>query len=437
MVRSARTVLALSAGWLLLALGLAASAAAQDLDFERQRALMMLDATASNVEKNFYDPQLKGLDWKGLVEVARQRIRSARSVNAIYSAIFALVDQLNDSHTKFLPPSRAARIRFGFDAKPFGEKVLIYEMRKKGAAEAAGLQLGDQLLVINGFKVERATFDAMMLYLRVLSPVTAMDLVVKRGSDPPRAVRVEADVQPEALVEDLTRIDNIYKLIREDQAEREKALHRVDEDGIGYLFIPHFGVSPEKITSLVEKIEKARAAVLDLRDNPGGRVDTLTTFVGHFEPEPTVIGDTISRKKTEPMKVKPRKPNLNIPLFILVDSESSSAAEVVPRHLQLAGRAVVIGDRTSGRVTAARFYVGHIGTETVTLYGVSVAVERLVFPDGQELEGRGVTPDHICVPTPDDLREKRDPCLGLALRLAAEKLGSADKAPSGDTEKKN
>jgi carboxyl-terminal processing protease len=245
---------------------------------------------------------------------------------------------------------------------------------------------------------------------------------VKRGNEPARAVRVEAHVQPEALIEDLTNIDNIYKLIREEQGDRDEAKYRVDEDGIAYLYLPHFGYSPEKIGKLVEKIQKARALVVDLRDNPGGREETLSAFLGHFQTEPAVIGETISRKKKEPMKVKPQKLQLSIPLFFLVDSESSSAAEVVPRHLQLAGRAVVVGDRTAGRVTGARFYIGHTGTQTVTFYGISVAVERLVFPDGQELEGRGVTPDQVCLPAPEDLREGRDPCLARAMTLAQEKL---------------
>ena len=152
----------------LMGLLLVVRALPQDLDFERARALQILDQVSDSIRKNFYDPQLHGLDWKALTAQARQRIEQAKSLDGLYAPIFVLVDSLQDSHTKFIPPGRAARIRFGFEAKPFGDRILVYEIRKKGAAEAAGLQLGDQILAVNGFKAERATFRELMLFLRVL-----------------------------------------------------------------------------------------------------------------------------------------------------------------------------------------------------------------------------------------------------------------------------
>jgi carboxyl-terminal processing protease len=415
---------------LLVFAGLAAGPGhAQDLDFERDRARIILAKISSDIEKNFYDPQLRGLDWKALYAQTRARIDSARSVNDIYTAIFVLVDQLHDSHTKFLPPQRAVRIRFGFDAQAYGDKVLISTITKKGAAEGAGLLPGDRILLLNGFRVERAVFDEMMLMFRVLQPVTAMDLVVQRGNDPPRRLHLEARVQPESLVEDLTKLDNLYKLIREGQAGELRAKYLVDQDGVGYVWLPSFGYDPEDALRLMGKIEKARAVVLDLRDNPGGRVDTLVTLAGCFQEEPVVLAEEVMRKKTEPVRIKPQKPNFKGPLVILVDSQSSSASEAFARHFQRTGRGVVIGDRTSGRLTAARFFTGRVGVETIALYGVQVAVARVVFPGGEELEGKGVTPDQACIPTPDDLREGRDPCRGLAVRLAREKLGPSAEPP--------
>ena len=415
-------------GFVLLGLAAASSAWAQpNIGFERSRTKSMLDQVSREIEKNFYDPSLRGLEWSSLVARARQKIEQAQSVNQMFTAIFALVDKLQDSHTKFLPPQRTAKIRFGFEAKPFGEEIRIHELKKGGAAAAAGLQLGDRILSVNGFNAERSSFDLMMLYFRLLRPVAAMEMEIARGSGPPQKIVVQAKVEQGQRVNDLTQIENIYQLIREAESEKEIFRYGMHEGDIGYVQLPSFTPDEDFFNGLVGKIKKARATIVDLRGNPGGSIESLKTFVGYFEPEPTVIAEMVGRKKTEPVKVRPHRSALGGPLFILVDSESSSAAEVFARHFQRTGRAVVIGDHTAGRVTVAKFFTEQEGIDTVVLYGVQVAVGRLVFPGGEELEKKGVTPDHLCIPTGEHLREEKDPCRALAYTLARQKLGLPEK----------
>ncbi len=110
-------------------------------------------------------------------------------------------------------------------------------------------------------------------------------------------------------------------------------------------------------------------------------------------------------------------------MFILIDSRSMSASEMFARHFQRTGRAKVIGDYSLGRVNAAHIIPLESGTYNLVLYGVEVSVARVVLPGGEELENRGVTPDQVCIPTGEDLREKRDPCRDLAVSLARKALG--------------
>jgi C-terminal processing protease CtpA/Prc len=56
----------------------------------------------------------------------------------------------------------------------------------------------------------------------------------------------------------------------------------------------------------------------------------------------------------------------------------------------------------------------------VTAYGISVATARVVFPDGEELEKKGITPDVMCLPTGEELRDGKDSCLNKAFELAKE-----------------
>jgi C-terminal processing protease CtpA/Prc len=218
----------------------------------------------------------------------------------------------------------------------------------------------------------------------------------------------------------------VYALVREAERQKETFLYNVDGDGVAYLGLPSFSVDPDFLGRVVGKVKRSRATVVDLRGNLGGARDSVVHFTGYFSDKADTIAEVVGRSKTEPLAVKPRQPRLTGPLVVLVDSQSASASEVFARHVQRTGRGVVIGDRTAGRATLAQFVSMSHGVDTVMFYGVEVAVGRIVFPGNEELEGRGVTPNGSCVPTSEDQREGRDPCLGLAMSEARKALGVSE-----------
>ncbi|HSB61895.1 MAG TPA: S41 family peptidase, partial [Vicinamibacteria bacterium] len=269
---------------------------------------------------------------------------------------------------------------------------------------------------------DRGSLDLAVLYWRALRPLLVLQIEIARGSEPPRSVRVEAEVKKTRPLTDLTEESSVYTLIREAEKQKETFYYHVDDDGIGYAELPSFVADTSFLSGLMGKLKSARATIVDLRGNLGGSRDGLVHFTGFFAEKPEVVAEVVQRKKTEPLAVKPRQPRLSGPLFVLVDSRSASAAEVFARHVQRTGRGKVIGDRTAGRVTLAKFVGMQHGVDTAIFYGVEVAVGRIVFPGNEELEKRGVTPDHLCIPTADDQREGRDPCMRLAIGEARKAL---------------
>jgi carboxyl-terminal processing protease len=184
---------------------------------------------------------------------------------------------------------------------------------------------------------------------------------------------------------------------------------------VSYLGLTSFATDGSFVHGLVKEIKSAKAVIVDLRGNSGGRLDTLAWVAGYFAEREDTIAELDARKKKETLKVSPRTPALKGPMFVLVDSQTASAAEMFARHFQRTRRATIIGDRTAGRVTACRFLMERIGVEAVVPYGVQVTEARVVFPGGEDLEGKGVTPDLTCVPSADDLRKTgTDPCRALA-----------------------
>src|SRR5262249_6472858 len=152
-------------------------------------------------------------------------------------------------------------------------------------------------------------------------------------------------------------------------------------------------VTTSKASRMLNDAKAARALVLDLRDDGGGREETMKDMAGHFLSEPTLMLTAISRDKQEEVVAKPKDPNFTVPLFVLIDSHSATASEVFARVLQLKKRAMIIGDVSAGKVNRAMGFGGIGGMVYMIPFGVVITVSKGVMADGSELENNGVTPD--------------------------------------------
>ena len=397
----------------------------------RWRMQRILKEVSETVEKNYYDPKMNGVDWKASTEIARQRIDNADHTGEMVAAITGLLARLNDSHTVFIPPGRTEHALFGFDAKPFGDEVRVYDVMAKGPADLAGLQVGDRILVVNEFRATRNNIDIMMRYFRFLNPNHTLQLTISRNGAKDQVLTIEATLQSE-FSRDFSHLYDTYA--RERKKEHEP-LSKDYDSGILYLRFPSFMTTPHDAGALISKAKNARAVILDLRENGGGRVETLEEIAGYFFDDRGKLADFIGRDKTVPVEIKSRSPNIRAALFVLVDSHSASASEMLARYVQVRHRGKIVGDRTSARVNAARVFPGVVGSVYSVFYATEIAVARAVMADGEGLEGKGVQPDELCVPTTDDLRSGKDPCLNRALELAHGN-GSVDKQSSSPSNSK-
>src|SRR5438445_4077274 len=265
---------------------------ADELGNERYRMKSIAKTVSDEIEKRYYDPNLKGLNWKGLLEETKQKIDNAKNVPEMLTAIYVMVDKLKDSHTHFLPPSVNVKLKYGFEAKPIGDDIRIYRVRPNLPAETAGLKIGDKIIGMNGHKAERYSFDDMLLYYRVLHPLPSWELVVQTGDDQPRTVRLNAKREDKPIVLDIDRLSDFWDIILEDQSEseEERTYHTANFDGgIGYIQVREFPVNASFLDGLADNVKDSKAVIVDLRGCPGGTVDTLKSLSGHFLADTTVM----------------------------------------------------------------------------------------------------------------------------------------------------
>lgn len=223
------------------------------------------------------------------------------------------------------------------------------------------------------------------------------------------------------MVLNLTEDLEINDYLRNIEDNYMAGRHRYYDD-VGGVFLwkmPEFDLSEKGVDELVDKAKKRDAVILDLRSNPGGAIKTLLRLIGNFFDKDIRMADAKERKDTKPeiAKTRGKSPYMG-KLFVLIDSESSSSAELFARTIQLEKRGLVIGDLSSGKVMRARRYTHDLGAETQVSFGVGITNADYIMADGKSLEDVGVTPDELLLPTGEDMAAKRDVVLARAFHLA-------------------
>ena len=394
------------------------SARAQGLALhDRDNAEAMLRAAKEDLKKHYYDATHRGIDLEAKFKEAEEKLRQATTRDQLVIIVAQVLLDFNDSHTFFVPPSRAARVQYGWEMQLIGDSAYVSSVKPKSDAEAKGLKPGDEIISVDGFKPNRDNMWKMYYRYYALMPARSIRLVLKSpGASETKEVDVLAKIERGAVVTDWTMIFNRY--LREGQNTDPDRMYEFGKE----LFLwkmPSFVVSETHVSEIMGKAKNFKFLILDLRGNGGGYVDTLARLAGYFFDADVKIADLKGRKEMKPIIAKTRGANgFKGDLVVLVDSESASASELFARLIQIEKRGKVIGDRTAGSVMTSKHYDHQSGVGAVLYFGNSITVADMIMSDGKSLEKVGVTPDEVMVPSGADLAAHRDPVLSHAASLA-------------------
>ncbi len=160
------------------------------------------------------------------------------------------------------------------------------------------------------------------------------------------------------------------------------------ENKIGLIRIESFSKNVDK--EFAQKLKEllaqgAKGLVFDVRFNPGGFVDTLVPILDEILPEGTII--SITDKAGQTTDYKSEAECLMMPMAVLTNEYSISAAEFFAASLQEYGVATVVGEKTGGKGYAQNLIPLPDGS------AVNISTSRYYTPKGVSLAGKGVTPD--------------------------------------------
>jgi len=312
-----------------------------------------------------------------------EKFDDPKSWELVYGGIKAMTKRL-DPYSVFLTPEESRPfaeethknyVGVGFATNPKAPPITIDYLFDHSPAEKAGLVPGDRVVSIDG--VATATLDREQ----------AIDLI--KGA---AGTTVKLSVQRAAggAVEE-------FSLERTRIPQASVVGHELIEgtDGVGYLYVDGFGdATVRELDWSMEQLiaHGMKALVLDLRFNNGGLLDVSRRFANRFIKEGDIVGIRYRAPKegvthrADPEEC--RWPDL--PLVVLVNRESASAAEIVAGALQDHGRALLVGERTYGKGVVQSIWKipledGVPGDREATL---KLTTAEYLTPSGRAIEKR-------------------------------------------------
>jgi C-terminal processing protease CtpA/Prc len=385
---------------------------------DRERARDMVDSIRNVIKGSYYDPHYQGIDIDQHFAAVKTQLETADSFGQAFALIAQSLLDFGDSHTFFLPPTIATTFEYGWRMQAIGDRCYIVAVNPASDAAEKGLRPGDQLLKIQLTTPTRATMWRTKYLFYSLYPQPSVKMVVRSPAGEQRELVVAAkmasrprvfELRPEHLNHPITLYGAEPRVERESVRIREVAIWK----------LPTFEFPAGDVDRLVDGATRnARSLVLDLRGNAGGYIETLERVAGRLFTRKVTLAQRAGRHALPPIVAHPKKPFTG-PLVVIVDSDTSSAAEILARAIQLEGRGVVIGDRSAGRVMQSHVVpLPLTGRGAITIFYVSVTDADVIMGDGKTLEHVGVTPNEILLPRPEDFATGRDPVLARAAEVA-------------------
>jgi carboxyl-terminal processing protease len=313
-----------------------------------------------------------------------------------------------DEHTLYLTPGQLSDVYAALEGETVGvgiqiaiidRKVIITEVVMGSAAALEGLKPQDEITRIDKKSLENLSDEVVTERLEGPAGSLVELEVLAMGETRPRTV---------VLTRQLTRAPSVVQ-----------AQLLPSHPDLGYLRILSFqkNTVQELDEALLQlRMQGMKALIMDLRGNWGGIFPVALQVAERFLPEGKVIVSTQSQLTEQVRRYQANYPgSLDIPVVILVDGETASAAEVVAGALQENDRAKLVGQATYGKWSIQRV----LQLENSKAGGLRITLARFLSPSGKDYNLTGVLPNFLETPS----LSMTDNQLVVAISVANQLLG--------------
>lgn len=265
---------------------------------------------------------------------------------------------------------------------PTDNTILVISTQKGTPAHEAGLETDDKIIAINGEAIP-ADLETAVSKIKGKNGTTVTLTILKNKTG-----------------------KTVDKEIERKEITLDTLMSEIIEGDIGYVELTAFDESTVKeFKKEIETLEEkgARSIILDLRGNPGGMVDAAAVVGDVLLPECDIT--YMEYKSGEREYIRSDKDCYKGKIVVLVDGGSASASEIIAGAIRDNDRGEIVGTQTYGKGLVQTMYPLSLGDGYVKL-----TVARYFTPDGEDINEKGITPDHIVEPSEDgkeDLQLKK------------------------------
>lgn len=317
----------------------------------------------------------------------------------VWGAITGMVNALDDPYTVFLPPKENKEFKedIGGSFQGIGAqlgmkdgKIIIQAPLKGSPAERAGLLPMDWILKVDSEDTVGWTLTQAVTKIRGKKGSDVVLSILHEKADKPVDITITRDDIIVPSVESWTKSIRDIKEI-----SGVKGINTIlsSNKTIAYIALSRFGdrTNEEWLKAVSEVVEAEKTGVngliFDLRNNPGGYLDGAVFIASEFIRNGTIVTQTNSDGTEEKLSVNRKGQLYTIPMVVLINKGSASAAEIVAGALKDYKRATIVGETSFGKGSVQS------PQELKGGAGVHITTGKWLLPNGDWINKKGITPD--------------------------------------------
>ncbi|HSQ65236.1 MAG TPA: S41 family peptidase [Polyangiaceae bacterium] len=301
----------------------------------------------------------------------------------VNGAIAGMVDDL-DPHSSYMPAQEYKDFQddtegkfagIGVEVDIRGDVITVLAPIEGSPAFKAGIKSGDRILAVDGQTIRELGYDKLVRRMRG-TPGTHVHVTIARAG------------HAEPLTLDLVRAE----------VHMSSARGRAMAGGVAYVQLKVFqDKSHDEFVNVVAKIRQESkvpitGVLFDLRSNPGGLVDQASAVADEFLSSGTIYTMRHRGQISEQATAHGGGAFVDVPVVVLVNEQSASAAELVAGALQDLGRGTIVGATTFGKGVVQSILDLPGGA------GLKLTTARYYTPSGHAVQADGIHPDVTATP---------------------------------------
>jgi len=375
------------------------------------------------IHDHYYDASYNGVDWNEVHRRYAALVEATKKDQEFYALMSQMTSELHDAHTRFNSPEqwknfrRQQGVTVGFGVDDVDGKTAVTSVIPGTDAARAGIEPGMVVLRVDDTPVAERIAEIEKKRLPSSSERATRWFIYNRVFAGPADTPVKVALQRgDGSVFEVSVRRQIYS------AAPEVTTHVLPSGNVYIRFDGFQHPITKEFRQALQRFRDAPGLIVDLRRNGGGDLAVVLPIAGYFFGKKTLFAKDSTRTGKPlssyvglfklPLQLYVGHPGEQIysgPVVILVDAHSASSSEVFAAGMQDTLRAKVIGSQSCGCV------LGIAKPRVMKGGGVLEMSEVLWFsPKGRKLEGTGIIPDKIVIPSVADLQRRRDPVLAEA-----------------------